>query len=391
MMIVQKLVFLLVFLQWCQSVFGGQLRANSNPWSSSRKIDLEANCAVTDSQKVDCGFNGISQAQCLAKGCCWAAGGPGIPWCYNAGTNAPTTSPTRNPTASPTTAKPTANPTRAPTAIPTTTKPTVNPTTFAPSSTNMPTATPTTAAPTPSKAPTANPTTAAPSTSKAPTMNPTTAAPSTSRSPTASPTTAAPSISLSPTPVPSTAAPSFTHAPTVSFAPTVNATRHHNVTVVVAAAAASDSTNSTFAIVIGAVIGGVILLSALFVFFVFFNIYDKTNEKDVPKVVEQPEEKEQKIKMIDELRVFNSGYNDFNYGHPLRDDASFYSIYSKGNQSQITEVDLQNMRHSSNLPTTYEETSDDQSTDSSDQQFEGVFSTGNIQWYEGRDHGFVTP
>jgi len=37
-------------------------------------------CAV--SARKDCGFNGITQAQCKAKGCCWAPGNG--PWCFHA-------------------------------------------------------------------------------------------------------------------------------------------------------------------------------------------------------------------------------------------------------------------------------------------------------------------
>jgi len=47
-----------------------------------------ADCVVKDYDKVDCGFNGITQSSCEAKSCCWAnSTTSGIPWCfYQAGT-----------------------------------------------------------------------------------------------------------------------------------------------------------------------------------------------------------------------------------------------------------------------------------------------------------------
>lgn len=44
-------------------------------------------CAVADSQKSDCGYYGITQAGCVAKGCCWAETSSNYPWCYNAVTS----------------------------------------------------------------------------------------------------------------------------------------------------------------------------------------------------------------------------------------------------------------------------------------------------------------
>ncbi|TPX58231.1 glucan 1,4-alpha-glucosidase [Powellomyces hirtus] len=42
-------------------------------------------CPANDSQKTDCGFAGINQSGCEAKGCCWKASAPGskTPWCFN--------------------------------------------------------------------------------------------------------------------------------------------------------------------------------------------------------------------------------------------------------------------------------------------------------------------
>ena len=41
-------------------------------------------CAVNDSKKTDCGFMGVTEDQCLTKGCCWypLSEGSSTPWCY---------------------------------------------------------------------------------------------------------------------------------------------------------------------------------------------------------------------------------------------------------------------------------------------------------------------
>lgn len=41
-------------------------------------------CAVSDSDKVDCGFVGVQQSDCENKGCCWSPAGEGssVPWCF---------------------------------------------------------------------------------------------------------------------------------------------------------------------------------------------------------------------------------------------------------------------------------------------------------------------
>jgi alpha-glucosidase (family GH31 glycosyl hydrolase) len=43
------------------------------------------NCAVSDSDKIDCGFAGIDQNGCESNGCCWSPAGENsdTPWCYN--------------------------------------------------------------------------------------------------------------------------------------------------------------------------------------------------------------------------------------------------------------------------------------------------------------------
>lgn len=55
---------------------------------SVQVIVQAANCAVSDYDKVDCGYMGITQSGCESKGCCWASSSTnGVPWCfYGAGT-----------------------------------------------------------------------------------------------------------------------------------------------------------------------------------------------------------------------------------------------------------------------------------------------------------------
>ena len=47
-----------------------------------------ASCDLASSQKKDCGYMGINQAQCEAKGCCWRPAflteniPTDTPWCF---------------------------------------------------------------------------------------------------------------------------------------------------------------------------------------------------------------------------------------------------------------------------------------------------------------------
>jgi glucoamylase len=46
-------------------------------------VAYSAQCSVSDYEKTDCGFVGITQSSCEAKGCCWASSSSnGIPWCF---------------------------------------------------------------------------------------------------------------------------------------------------------------------------------------------------------------------------------------------------------------------------------------------------------------------
>ncbi|CAK0826020.1 unnamed protein product [Prorocentrum cordatum] len=56
------------------------------PWclhgEAAGPAPVEDQCAVPDRQRNDCGFMGEAQGQCEAKGCCWRPGGHGTPWCF---------------------------------------------------------------------------------------------------------------------------------------------------------------------------------------------------------------------------------------------------------------------------------------------------------------------
>lgn len=42
-----------------------------------------AQCSVADYEKMDCGYVGIDQTGCEAKGCCWASSTvSSVPWCF---------------------------------------------------------------------------------------------------------------------------------------------------------------------------------------------------------------------------------------------------------------------------------------------------------------------
>lgn len=42
-------------------------------------------CPVSDTDKSDCGFHGVSESECEDKGCCWAEShtGRNVPWCFH--------------------------------------------------------------------------------------------------------------------------------------------------------------------------------------------------------------------------------------------------------------------------------------------------------------------
>lgn len=46
------------------------------------KPDADSQCAVSDSQREDCGWHGMQEHECQARGCCWQPADPGLPWCF---------------------------------------------------------------------------------------------------------------------------------------------------------------------------------------------------------------------------------------------------------------------------------------------------------------------
>jgi hypothetical protein len=48
---------------------------NPNPGPSP-----DGKCSV--SSRTDCGWIGVGESTCEAKGCCWAPGSSGEPWCF---------------------------------------------------------------------------------------------------------------------------------------------------------------------------------------------------------------------------------------------------------------------------------------------------------------------
>lgn len=199
-----NLFIVYLILRWSlQFTFVAESLANHGKGTYGRTKVLQ-NCAVDNSQKIDCGFLGIYPQQCVDLGCCYEEPGVGrVPWCFQPGTDSPTVSPTS--------ALPSISPTRAPTTMPSL-SPSALPS-FTPSltPTRTPSITPTNRpTPSPSFKPTTNPTffpTNVPTTAH-PTVNPTI-------QPTTFPPTAAPS-----TLQPKTSEPSNTPLPSISHAPT---------------------------------------------------------------------------------------------------------------------------------------------------------------------------
>ncbi len=177
-----KLLTLYLALRWSlQFTLVVESLANHGKGTYGKTKVLQ-NCAVDNSQKIDCGFLGIYPQQCADLGCCYEEPGVGrVPWCFQPGTDYPTVSPTSvSPSISPSTAPntiPSLSPSSAPSFTPSLTPtrtPSITPT-------NRPT-------PPPSFKPTTNPTffpTNIPSTLQPKTSEPSnTPLPSISRAPT---------------------------------------------------------------------------------------------------------------------------------------------------------------------------------------------------------------
>ena len=57
------------------------------PWCYYKKLDREANaetCAAASNSRQECATPGkpIDEKLCTTKGCCWASGPKGQPWCF---------------------------------------------------------------------------------------------------------------------------------------------------------------------------------------------------------------------------------------------------------------------------------------------------------------------
>lgn len=45
---------------------------------------MELKCDVgSPSERVDCGYPGISRTTCLSRGCCWDTSVPDVSWCFH--------------------------------------------------------------------------------------------------------------------------------------------------------------------------------------------------------------------------------------------------------------------------------------------------------------------
>ena len=61
-------------MRWLLAVLAAALLATAHAGGS---------CDLPTLNRVDCGWIGITQDQCLERGCCWSPSATlGIPWCY---------------------------------------------------------------------------------------------------------------------------------------------------------------------------------------------------------------------------------------------------------------------------------------------------------------------
>ncbi len=50
----------------------------------SSEAQRGAQCGQAESSRRDCGYMGITESGCGARGCCWTeSNSPGVPWCYD--------------------------------------------------------------------------------------------------------------------------------------------------------------------------------------------------------------------------------------------------------------------------------------------------------------------
>ncbi|KAG8538687.1 hypothetical protein GDO81_022210, partial [Engystomops pustulosus] len=51
-------------------------------WCFYSQAEDQAQCAVSPSERIDCGYPGISAKDCYHRGCCFNSSVPGVKWCF---------------------------------------------------------------------------------------------------------------------------------------------------------------------------------------------------------------------------------------------------------------------------------------------------------------------
>jgi len=64
-----------------QSALGRRIISNQKKYLD---LGTEQQCRMAEWEREDCGFYGVDQGGCQAKGCCWEASHSGAPWCFHA-------------------------------------------------------------------------------------------------------------------------------------------------------------------------------------------------------------------------------------------------------------------------------------------------------------------
>ena len=56
---------------------------NGVPWCFYKTKTLSEQCTMENKLKIDCGFSGVSEEKCEERGCCWQpVKDNGVPWCF---------------------------------------------------------------------------------------------------------------------------------------------------------------------------------------------------------------------------------------------------------------------------------------------------------------------
>jgi len=76
---------------WYKDQYGNENYEYISLFADEVKIAPQtAMCALADEEKTDCGYHGIGQGECQAKGCCWQESTKaGTPWCFDSAGSAP--------------------------------------------------------------------------------------------------------------------------------------------------------------------------------------------------------------------------------------------------------------------------------------------------------------